>query len=75
MTRAEAKMIAEELYKLMRKGDVLPERYLNAKEAAELLGRPLRTLYNKVSELPHTKVGKHLRFKESSLRQYMGAEL
>jgi DNA binding domain, excisionase family len=72
LTRKDARMIAEELFALMQKEKAVPERYLNAKEAAELLGMPLGTLYHKVGGIPHTKVGKRLRFTESTLRKYMG---
>lgn len=72
LTRKDARMIAEELFSLMKKEKAVPERYLNAKEAAELLGMPLGTLYHKVDGIPHTKVGKRLRFTESALRKYMG---
>lgn len=72
LTRKDARMIAEELFALMQKEKAVPERYLNAKEAAELLGMPLGTLYHKVGGIPHTKVGKRLRFTESTLRRYMG---
>ncbi|MFC2812253.1 MAG: helix-turn-helix domain-containing protein [Prevotella conceptionensis] len=72
LTRKDARMIAEELFALMQREKAVPERYLNAKEAAELLGMPLGTLYHKVGGIPHTKVGKRLRFTESTLRKYMG---
>ena len=72
ITRKEARMIAEELFALLKKEQAVPERYLSAKEAAELLGMPLGTLYHKVDGIPHTKVGKRLRFTESGLRKYMG---
>ena len=72
LTRNDARMIAEELFALMKREKAVPERYLNAKEAAELLGMPLGTLYHKVWSIPHTKVGKRLRFTESTLRIYMG---
>ena len=44
---------------------ITPERYLNAKEAAKLLGMPLNTLYKKVTEIPHVKQGKRHVFKEA----------
>lgn len=71
MTRRDARMIAEELYRLMRDGKTVPERYLGAKEAAAMLGMPIGTLYHKLPEIPHTKVGRRLRFTESSLRAYI----
>lgn len=70
--RTLAHMVAEELAVLLKQEKAIPERYLSAKEAAELLGMPLGTLYHKVGGIPHTKVGKRLRFTESSLRKYMG---
>lgn len=76
MTRTEARMIAEELFRLLEKNGfkpqmIAPERYLTAREAAELLGMPLNTLYKKVSEIPHVKKGKRHVFKESALREWM----
>ncbi len=71
MTRNDARMIAEELFKLMQSNKVLNERYMSAPEAAELLGLPLQTLYNKINEIPHTKVGRRLRFAESALKKYI----
>ena len=76
MTRSEAKMIAEEVYKLLVKEGLnpsmmSPERYMGVKEAAEYLCMPVKTLYNKVTEIPHVKKGKRLIFSESSLRAYI----
>lgn len=64
-------MIAEELYSLLERDKVFEEKYLSASEAAEMLGIPLQTLYNKIETIPHTKVGKRLRFSDRSLRQYL----
>lgn len=73
MTRNEARMIAEEFFKLCKKNDLLPQsdRYLNVREAAQMLGLSAKTVYNKLAEIPHTKVGGTLRFSERSLRQYI----
>lgn len=76
MTRTEARMIAEELFRLFEKNGfkpqmIAPERYLTAREAAKLLGMPLNTLYKKVAEIPHIKQGKRHVFKESALREWM----
>ena len=71
MNRREARMVAEELFSLMEKSGVFEEKYLSAREAADMLGIPLQTLYNKIETIPHTKVGKRLRFSDRSLRQYL----
>ncbi len=80
MTRTEARLIAEELHKLLRK-DIKSalagmtaaetEEYLSAKQAASLLGWSVRTLYNRIEDIPHTKQGKHLRFRKSAIIAYL----
>ena len=80
MTRTEARMVAEELYKLIHK-DVKnivsqtvkeeTEEGIGAKEAAKVLGWSVGTLYNRIEEIPHTKLNNRLRFKKSALLQYL----
>lgn len=76
MNRSEARAVAEELYKLMRNDvkrlvkEAVEEEtseWLGAREAAELLGWSLGTLYNRIDDVPHSKSGRVLRFKKSSL--------
>ncbi len=80
MTRRECKMIAEELAKALRTefqrivNEVVieeNEKYLSAKEACEMLGWSMNTLYHRIKDVPHVKVGKHLRFTERSLNQFI----
>ncbi|GAB6868787.1 helix-turn-helix domain-containing protein [Bacteroides rodentium] len=78
MTRNDAKMIAEELYKLMRK-DVKQlvcqsvreeaEEWLTTKQAAELMG--MSVSYIEHSDIPHTKVGRLNRYKKSDIVKLM----
>lgn len=80
MTQAEAKMVAKELYRLM-KADIIREvrevaeqecdDYLSAPDAARLIGWKLQTLYNRKDEVPHFKTGKHLRFSKRALMRYI----
>lgn len=80
MNRNEAKMVAEELYKLIHK-DVRnivsqtvkeeTEEWIDSKEAAKVLGWSVGTLYNRIEEIPHTKLNNRLRFKKSVLLQYL----
>lgn len=80
MTRTEARMVAEELYKLMHKD--LAERItqltaetldkpLSVSQAAEYLGCSPKTIYNNIQDIPHIKVGKFLRFSERSLAAFI----
>lgn len=75
MTRTDARLIAEELFKLFRKNGLDNQRplekYIGMEEAAELLGMSKHTLYKKVQQIPHVKKGRRLVFKESTLKAYM----
>lgn len=80
MTRTEARMVAEELYKLIHK-DVKTiisktvkeetEEWIGTKEAANILGWSIGTLHNRINEVPHTKLNNKLRFKKSTLLQFL----
>jgi excisionase family DNA binding protein len=80
MTRTEARILAEELYKLMRKDVKMfveatvvkcSDEWVGVGEAAEILGCSTGTLYNNISNIPHTKNGRLLRFKKSALIKYL----
>lgn len=80
MTRSEAKMVAEELYKLIHKDVKIiisqtvkeeTEEWIGTKEAAKILGWSVGTLHNRVNEVPHTKLNNRLRFKKSTLLQFL----
>ena len=80
MNRTDARMIAEELAKVLQKeirkmvvditvGDM--ENYISASEAADYLGMSKRTLYNRIDDIPHTKFGRVLKFQKSKLKEYI----
>lgn len=80
MNRTEAKMVAEELAKLMRNEirkmtiDLVvadTEGYMTLGEAAEFMGLSKHTVYKKIDEIPHVKFGKFLRFQKSELKKYI----
>lgn len=80
MTRTEAKQIAEELYKLIKKDmkkyiiEAVQEEqdeWLNTIQAAEFLGVSVSFIKQNILDIPHTKVGRMNRFKKSSLIQYL----
>lgn len=73
-------MIAEELHKLIKKDieshiETLVtnalDKTLSVEEAALKLGIKPKTLYNKIKQIPHTKVGRRLIFSENRLNEYM----
>lgn len=80
MTAFEAKQVAEEMYKLLRKDikkhirEAIDDVYntpMNLDEAAEYLKIPKQTIYKNVSRIPHTKVGRRLRFLKKDLDAYI----
>ena len=78
MTRNDAKMIAEELYKLMKK-DIKQlvrqsvsegtEEWLTTEQTARMMG--VSTSYIKQHDIPHSKVGRMNRYKKSDIQKLM----
>lgn len=71
-----ARLTAKYLIEAMKQDDelldlIFPPRYLNIEEAAEMLRMPVGTIYQKVDEIPHTKVGKRLIFSDRALVRYV----
>ena len=50
---------------------LFPPKCMNIKEAAEYTRVPVNTLYQKVTEIPHMKVGKRLIFTDRGLISWM----
>lgn len=73
MTRSDAKMIAEEFYKILAKQNQLPnnDRYLDVAEVAAMMHLSKQTIYNMGAKLPCTKVGGKLLFSEKQIREYI----
>lgn len=74
--RKLAKMQAEFLVEALRRDDELldlmfPPKLLDIQEAAEYLRMPVGTLYHKVDEIPHSKVGRRLVFTERGLTRWV----
>lgn len=79
LRRHEAKMIAEELFALMRNdikkvttaiAEAGQEEYLNLKDTAAFLSMSKSTLYKKKDDIGcYTKVGRQIRFSKSALIQ------
>lgn len=80
MTRTDARMIAEELFKMIKPlvveqlsniaSEVTDETF-NVDQAANYLGCKPKTIYNKIKVIPHFKVGRALRFSRLALDEYI----
>lgn len=78
-TRNQAKMIAEELYKIIHKDLVTAakeivvedtDEYINSVDAAKILNWSVGTLYNRKNDVgAFVKVGNRLMFSKRALRQ------
>lgn len=78
MTRTEAKLVAEELYKLMRKDikgvisnavEKETDVWMNAHEVAAYMGVSLG--YVMRSDIPHAKIGRMNRYRKSDIEKIM----
>lgn len=74
--RKIAKYQAEYLVEALKKDDELldimfPPKMLDIQQAAELTGIPVNTLYQKIREIPHEKVGKRLIFTDRGLARWI----
>ena len=76
MTRTDARMIAEELYKLMKKDikslvseavKMESDEYLNTSEVSKLMGVSISYVKQNISSIPHTKVGRLNKFRKSEI--------
>lgn len=78
LSRSEARMIAQELHKLLRNDidkavtsqiEKETDRYIGVEEASAILGWSPSTIYKHTSELPCSRIGRRLRFSENGLRE------
>lgn len=80
MNRNDARLIAEEIYKLIRKD--LPnmvqqsvqqetDEWLGTKEAAEYMGVSVGYVRKYIDEIPHSKVHGINKFRKSALMKYL----
>ena len=74
MTSADAKRIAIEVVKLMKKERLIeeqPERLLTLKEAAEMLKLTPKPFYNHKERLPYIKRGGRILYRQSDVMAYI----
>ena len=74
--RKIAKMQAQYLAKAMKEDAELmdlmfPPKRMSIEEAAKFTSIPVGTLYQKINEIPHSKVGRRLLFTDRGLTRWM----
>ena len=62
MTRNDARLIAEERFKIQKREGLVETEVIGIDEVAEILGMSKQSVYNRIDEIPHSKFGKSLRF-------------
>ncbi len=76
MNRTDARLIAEELYKLMHKDvkhyvsasvDANTDEWFDTQQAADYLGVSVSYIRKNIADIPHTKIGRLNKFKKASL--------
>lgn len=76
LTRTEAKMIAQELYKLMKEDrEEEVDELLTTEEAAKLLKVAVKTIENNRLRYPGRKIGSRWMYSRKALREMMGVRL
>lgn len=72
IARMEAEYIVEALKKDDELADILyPPRFMGLKEAAEFCCLPENTIYAKIGQIPHSKIGKRLIFTDRALTRWL----
>lgn len=71
MTRNDARMIAEELFAIIKREGLIKDELMGVSETAQIMGCSKSAIYHKIDEIPHAKVGKALRFKRSEIIKYI----
>ena len=72
IARMQAEFLVDAIKNDNELADIMfPPRCMNIEEASEYLRIPVSTLYNKIGEIPHEKVGKRLVFTDRGLMRWM----
>lgn len=71
MSRAELRVLAQEIVKELRKEGVIGGKIMDISETAKMIGMSERYIYNHIDEIPHTKLGRNLKFFEHDIRKWM----
>lgn len=72
LAKLQAEFLAEKLKEDSELLDLMfPPRCMNIEEASEYTRIPVGTIYQKINEIPHEKVGKRLVFTDRGLMRWM----
>ena len=72
IAKMQAKYLASALKQDSELLDLMfPPKCMSIQEAAQFTSIPVGTLYKKINEIPHEKVGKHLIFTDRGLTRWM----
>lgn len=71
-----ARLTAKYLLEALKNDDelldkIFPPKPMGIDEAAAFMSIPVGTIYQKISEIPHTKLGRRLIFTDRGLMRYM----
>ena len=77
--RKIAKMQSEYLVEALKQDESLldlmfPPKFMGIEEASLFTGIPVNTLYAKIDEIPHQKVGKRLIFSDRGLTKWINGQ-
>ena len=76
IARMQAKYLATALKEDAELMDLMfPPRCMSIEEAAKFTSIPVGTLYQKIDEIPHEKVGRRLVFTDRGLTRWMKRQL
>ena len=71
MARADARMIAEELHRLMLKDNEIKDAYLTKEEASEIYKVPVSHFNNYGFKYPRVKIGKSYKYSQNGLNKFL----
>lgn len=76
ITRLEARMIADEVWKIMRREmPEPPEQYLTAGQAAEYINRSKYYIYHNIKRIPHIRHQGRYLFTRRSLAEWIDSSM
>lgn len=71
MTTREAALIAEQVVKKLKAEGLVEDKIMGTKELADMLGKNERWVYEHSKELPHTMLGREMRFFQSDIYRFL----
>lgn len=69
--RLRARMVAEEVVRLLVHNGLVGNETLDVAGVASLLGKSRKWVYNHIEDIPHATVGKTYRFRRSDISEFL----